>query len=173
MNINKVFFFSLLSAIALFTGTSPLQAQEVPGKKDVLIPLHQRDTLVIIYGENMIKNEEGESSRFGYFQEALTEEFKSANLSAQIEFTQLGYDKTVKGDYVLTIMITSWEINLLGEYECRFFASISDNELKKNLGTFIGKQKSFTLAGSSQAEANFVKAARKAIEELTKYFLDS
>jgi hypothetical protein len=173
MKTNKTSFYSLLAIVALFTGIFPLQAKENYEKKDVLIPLHERDTLVVIYGESMIKNEEGESSRFGYFKEALTEEFNEANLSAKIEFTQLGYDKEVQGDYVLTIMMGNWEINSFGEYECRFFAAISDGEQKINLGTFIGKKKSFTLPGSEEAKANFVKAARKAIEKLTGNFLNS
>ncbi len=176
MHINKKSLYSFLSVITFLIGFLTIQAQEVPGEKDILIPLHPSDTLLIIYGENMIQegmDQQINSSRFGYFQQAITEEFKKANLLAQVEFTQLGFDKTIEADYILNITITNWEINTLGEYECQFFASISDNEQKKDLGSFIGKEKSLTLQGSNQAEIDFVKAARKAVEKLMAHFLNS
>jgi hypothetical protein len=162
----KLLFLSL-SLVA----TPFLAAEKQP---DVRIPIADDTTIVVEYVELLRTTDMGGLYPAG----AETDRRTSIGRIIQEAFTEAGYPVKIKivpngsrekGDLNLTIMISSWELNRMGEYECRFSGSVSSGDQRIDLGMFVGTHSTIAVS-STQSTKAYDTAARKAVDKLMKHF---
>lgn len=161
---NLCLALSLIAAPALLADRQP----------DVRIPIADDATLVVKYVELLRTTDMGglypagaEADRRSSIGRIIKEAFKEAGYPISIKVVPNGSRET--GDLNLTVMISSWELNRMGEYECRFSASISSGDQRIDLGMFVGTH-STIVASSTQSTKAYDTAARKAVGDLMRHF---
>ena len=110
-------------------------------------------------------SELSELDRFRFMSESITETFEAEEYPVTLKFVRFGKD--IPPDVnVLTISITRWSLNQVGEYETRIFAKLKARKGKINLGYFIGRYIAVNIPGRDIVIKNFKISARKALEKL-------
>ena len=110
-------------------------------------------------------SELSELDRFRFMSESITETFEAGEYPVTLKFVRFGKD--IPPDVnVLTISITRWSLNRIGEYETRIFAKLKARKGKINLGYFVGRTITVNIPDRDKVIKNFKMSAREALEKL-------
>lgn len=159
----------LFKAILLGLSVAAANGLQAGEKNQGPIPLADGTKIVVHYSESLqgdLNPGSGEMSRRSSFGHVLKEAFAKANLQVEVEVVQLGSKEV--GDLEILVNVTSWRLNQMGQYECRFSATISNESEKIELGVFAGK-----LDGASAQQGTkytYDLAARRAVDQMVKLF---
>lgn len=141
---------------------------------EIQIPVADGTNIVIHYVEMLRTTSMGglypdgaETDRRYQLEEVIKKSFEDAGLKVNIEVVSVGSRKT--GDLDLTVTMNEWELNTMGEYECRISASVTNGETKLELGNFVGRN-SQIVGSSTQARKAYDKAAQKAVDQVVAHF---
>jgi hypothetical protein len=115
-------------------------------------------------------NPEGaETDRLNSFSRVLKEAFLAAGLPAEVKVVRNGSRE--RGDLDITVAVNRWDLNSMGEYECRFAATISNGEEKIDLGVFVGTLNQPVIIRGSNSEFTYDVAARRAADKMVSHFI--
>lgn len=141
---------------------------------EVQIPLADGANVVIHYVEMLQTTSMGglypdgaETDRRHDFEDVIKKSFEDAGLKVNIEVVSAGSRKT--GDLDLTVTMNTWELNSMGQHECRISASVTDGETKIDLGNYVGRVSQISTS-SSQARRAYDNAAKKAVDQVVAHF---
>ena len=161
---------NILIALALTAAPSLLAAKQ----PDVRIPIADDAHIVVEYIELLRTTDMGglypagaETDRRTSIGRIIEEAFADGGYKVTIETVPNNSGKT--GDLTITVMMSSWELNRMGEYECRFSGTIANGDQKVDLGMFVGTYSTITIS-SSQSTKAYDAAARGAVDKLLKHF---
>ena len=160
---------SLFKVILLGLSVAATNGLQAGAKDQTPMPIADGTKIVVFYFESLqsvLNPDSGEMNRRSSFARVLKESFTKANLQVDVEVVQLGSKKT--GDLYITVNVTSWQLNQMGQYECLFSAMISNESETIELGAFAG-----TLDGASGrqgTEYTYDVAARRAVDQMVKRF---
>lgn len=166
IKMNKIVLLaaSLLTASGAFAGKGT----------DIQIPLADNAVVVVEYVEllppatyNAVYPESAENDRYLAFSKVIKEAFADAGIPATIEVVRNGSRKT--GDVNLIVGMSLWELDQMGEYNCRFSGAVTNGEQEIDLGMFVGRYSQISVSTSRAREA-YNKAAKKAADELVSHF---
>jgi hypothetical protein len=164
----KTFLLGLSVATA-----APLAAG---GQDQIKMPIADDTNIVVHYNEltqpmsmGGIYPDTAETDRLYSFSRVLKNAFLEAGLPAAVDVVRNGSRKS--GDLDITIMINRWDLNPMGEYECRFSATVFNGEEKINLGIFVGQFNELTIHRGSNSKFTYDVAARKAADKLVSHFI--
>lgn len=157
-----------LSIVTASTLTARTQNQvSLPVADGTKIVVNYTDSVVPLYmgGSNP---ESAETDRFHSFAQVIKEAFTQADLLVDVEVVRLGSRKI--GDLDITVNVSTWKLNSMGEYECRFSASISNGQEKMDLGVFVGKMNELSIFSGSNTRRTYDVAARRAADQMVSRF---
>lgn len=141
---------------------------------DIQIPVADGTHIVVHYVEMLQTTSMGglypdgaETDRRQQLEEVLKQSFEDAGLKVNIEVVSVGSRKT--GDLDLTVTMNQWDLNTMGEYECRISGIVTNGETKIELGNFVGRN-SEIVTGSTKARKAYGTAAKKAVDQMVAHF---
>ena len=108
-----------------------------------------------------------ETDRRFQLEEVIKKSFEDAGLKVNIEVVNSASRKT--GDFDITVTMNQWDLNSMGEYECRISASVSNGDTKLDLGIFVGRNNQI-VSSSTQSRKAYDKAAQKAVDQMVAHF---
>jgi hypothetical protein len=165
----------LYNVILLGLSVATASTLDARAQNQVNLPIADGTKIVVYYTESVVPlylggaNPAGaETDRFYSFAQVVKEAFADADLPVEVEVVKLGSKKT--GDLDITINVNTWELNSIGEYECRFFASISNGQERMDLGVFVGKMNEMSISSGSNTKHTYDVAARRAVDQMVKRF---
>ncbi|RKX36336.1 MAG: hypothetical protein DRP71_00045 [Verrucomicrobia bacterium] len=168
---NPLYTVILLGLSVVAANTLTAEAQ-----KQARLPIADDTNIVVHYTESVRPSSMGgiypdgaSNDRRSSFSRVLKEAFTEAGLPVDVEVVRLGSRKS--GDLDITVNISTWELNSMGEYECRFSATISNGEEKIDLGVFIGTFNELTIHRGSDPKFTYDVAARKAVDKMVSLFI--
>ena len=153
MNINKEILVTSNSMVMTSEKTEEYYSYETKG-----VPLYMG-------GANP---QSAEADRFHSFAKVIKEAFTHADLPVEVEVVRLGSKKV--GDLDIMINVNTWELNSMGEYECRFSASISNGQERMELGVFVGIMNELSVFSGSNTRRTYDVAARRAADQMVSRF---
>ncbi|MEZ5277530.1 MAG: hypothetical protein R3F07_14205 [Opitutaceae bacterium] len=163
-----------LKNICIFAALMAVPSLPAAKKPDVRIPIADNANIVVEYVELLRTTDMGglypagaETDRRTSIGRIFEEAFADGGYKVNIETVPNNSGKT--GDLTITIMMSSWELNRMGEYECRFSGTIANGDQKIDLGMFVGTYTTIVVS-SSQSTKAYDTAARKAVDKLLKHF---
>jgi hypothetical protein len=157
---------SVAAASPLVAGTQD-QTRLLIGD-DAKIVVHYVESLQPI-SMGGIYPEGAETDRLNSFSRVLKEAFLEAGLPAEVDVVRNG--SRAHGDLDITVAINQWDLNSMGEYECRFAATVSNGEEKVDLGVFVGRFNQLVIVRGSNSEYTYDVAARKAADKMVSHFI--
>lgn len=116
-----------------------------------------------------INPEGAETDRLNSFSQALKEAFLASGLPAEVKVVRNGSRE--HGDLDFTVAANRWELNSMGEYECRFGATVSNGEEKIDLGVFVGTFNQPVIIRGSNSKSTYDVAARRAADKMVSHFI--
>jgi hypothetical protein len=141
---------------------------------EIQIPLADGTNIVVHYVEMFQTTSMGglypdgaENDRRFALEGVIRKSFEDAGLKVNIEVVDAGSRKS--GDLDLTITMNEWDLNTMGEYECRLSATVFNGEMKINLGIYVGRNNQI-VGSSNQARKAYDKAAQKAVDQMVAHF---
>lgn len=141
---------------------------------DIQIPVADGTHIVVHYVEMLQTTSMGglypdgaEMDRRFQLEEVIKKSFEDAGLKVNIEVVEAGSRKT--GDLDLTVTLNQWDLNTMGEYECRISGTVTNGETKIELGNYVGRNNQI-VSSSSQATRAYNKAAQKAVDQMVAHF---
>ena len=154
-------------------GLNPLVAGS---QSPIQMPIADDANIVVHYTELLqpmsmggIYREVAETDRLYSFSQVLKSAFVEAGLPARVDVVRNGSRKN--GDLDITVTINRWDLNSMGEYECRFTATVSNGTEKINLGVFVGLLNELTLHRGTNSEVTYDVAARRAADKMVSHFI--
>ena len=152
---------------------SPLAA----GSQDkIQMPIADGTNIVVHYTELLqplpmggIYPEGAATDRLYSFSQVFKSAFVDSALPPKVDVVCRGSRKN--GDLNITVMINRWDLNSMGEYECRFTATVSNGVEKINLGVFVGLFNELTIHRGSSSEFTYDVAARRAADKMVSHFI--
>lgn len=167
---------SLYKVILLGLSVAAANALAAEAQKQSRMPIADGTTIVVHYTESVrpasmggIYPDGASNDRRSSFSRVLKESFIEAGLPVDVDVVRLGSRKS--GDLDITVNISSWELNSMGEYECRFSATISNGEEKIDLGVFVGTFNELTIHRGSDPRFTYDVAARRAVDKMISLFI--
>ncbi len=139
---------------------------QIPLADDAHVVVHYVDMIPTLSSGGLAPDG-AETDRRNDLEGVLKKSFEKAGLKINLEVVPFGSQKT--GDIDLTITITQWDVNPMGDYECRISASVTNGEQEYDLGNFSGRY-SGMVTSSSRATVAYEKAAAKAVDQVVAHF---
>lgn len=141
---------------------------------DIQIPVADGTHIIVHYVEMLQTMSMGglypdgaETDRRFQLEEVIKKSFEDAGLKVNIEVVDSASRKT--GDFDITVTMNQWDLNSMGEYECRISASVSNGDTKLDLGIFVGRNNQI-VSSSTQLRKAYDKAAQKAVDQMVAHF---
>jgi hypothetical protein len=165
LRVSNAFILIFIGVIYL----SPFDVNAHHGGKVHISPFLKLYVRIIdnssIGSDGSFGSESSELDRFRFMSESIIETFEAEEYPVTLKFVRFGKD--IPADVnVLTISITRWSLNRVGEYETRIFAKLKGRKGKINLGYFIGRYVTVNIPDRDKVIKNFKISARKALEKL-------
>ncbi len=165
----------LYNVILLGLSVATASTLNARAQSQVNFPVADGTKIVVNYTESVAplymggtNPESAEPDRFHSFAQVIKEAFSDADLPVEVEVVRLGSKKV--GDLDITVNVNTWELNSMGEYECRFSASITNGQERMDLGVFVGKMNELSIFSGNNAERTYGVAARRAADRMVSRF---
>lgn len=119
----------------------------------------------IVGSDDSFGSELSELDRFQFMRESIIETFRSGEYPLTLKFVRFGKDIPLDVN-VLTITISRWFLNRLGEYETRIFVKLKSGKEEITLGYFVGRYIAVNIPGRDKIIKNYKISAKRALTKL-------